>query len=101
MLRYIFGYSHLQNILIHCKYSCWKYFNKENKLKLLTEEYQAPEKDSVTHTQLGSMLRDKGASTAHVCLHCLQLPKGHKQFSLLDSKNERNLTPMTPTNNLL
>lgn len=61
--------SHLQNIQIHHKYSCWKHFNKKNKLKLLTEVYQAPEKDSVTHTQLGSSLGDKGASPAYVCLH--------------------------------
>lgn len=56
--------SHLQNIPIRCKYSCWKHFNKKNKLKLLTEEYQAPEKDSVTHTQPGSALGEKGVSTA-------------------------------------
>lgn len=74
MLRYIFGNSYLQNIPIRCKYSCWKYFNKKKKLKLVTEVYQAPEKDSVTHTKLGSILREKGASTAHTCLHHLQLP---------------------------
>lgn len=69
MLRYIFCNSHLQNIPIRCKYSCWKHVNKKNKLKLLTEVYQAPEKDSVTYTQLGSALGEKGASTAYVCLH--------------------------------
>lgn len=59
--------SRLQNIQIHCKYSCWKHFNKKNKLKLLTEVYQAPEKDSVTHTHSLEALLGRKVHPLYMC----------------------------------